>query len=117
MKRSELEHVIRAASAIKLLDEFVIIGSQALLGEYPDEPEDLLVSVEVDLYPRAKPEDSDLVDGTIGEDSAFHDTYGYYAHGVGPETATLPSGWEGRLVPVKNENTGALRDGVSKRTT
>ena len=82
MKRSELEHVIRAASAITLLDEFVIIGSQALLGEHPDAAEDLLVSVEVDLYPQAKPEDSDLVDGTIGEDSAFHDTFGYYAHGV-----------------------------------
>ena len=36
----------------------------------------------------------------------FQDTFGYYAHGVAPETATLPALWEERLVPVKNENTG-----------
>ena len=106
MKRSELEHVIRAASAITLDEEFVIIGSQALLGEHPDAPEQLLVSIEVDIYPRTKPEDSILVDGAIGEGSTFQDTFGYYAHGVGPETATLPERWEERLVPVKNENTG-----------
>ena len=89
MKRLELEHVIRAASAISLHDEFVIIGSQALLGEHPDAPDDLLVSIEVDIYPLKKPEDSKLVDGAIGEGSTFQDTFGYYAHGVGPETATL----------------------------
>ena len=27
----------------------------------------------------------------------FHSTYGYYAHGVGPETIKAPAGWEGRL--------------------
>lgn len=26
-------------------------------------------------------------------------------HGVGPETAILPSGWEERLIAVRNENT------------
>lgn len=33
MKRSELEHVVRAASAITLHQEFVIMGSQAILGD------------------------------------------------------------------------------------
>ncbi len=98
--------MIRAASAITLEDEFVIIGSQALLGEHPDAPGELLVSIEVDLYPRAKPESSILVDGAIGEGSTFQDTFGYYAHGVSPQTATLPERWEERLIPVKNENTG-----------
>lgn len=46
-----------------------------------------------------------MIDGAIGERSPFHQTFGYYAHGVGPETATLPAGWEERLVPVCNENT------------
>ena len=46
------------------------------------------------------PERSDLVDGAIGELSAFHDTFGYYAQGVGEGTAVLPAGWEDRLVPV-----------------
>lgn len=34
-------------------------------------------------------------------------TFGYYAHGVGPDTATLPDGWRERLVPVRNQNTGS----------
>ena len=31
----------------------------------------------------------------------FHRTYGYYAHGVGPETAKAPAGWEQRLIAVE----------------
>lgn len=106
MKRSELEHVIRAASAITLHQEFVIIGSQAILGEHPDAPEELLASREVDIYPKERPEDSILIDGAIGEGSVFQDTFGYYAHGIGPETATVPEDWEKRIVAVRNENTG-----------
>ena len=30
---------------------------------------------------------ADKIDGAIGEGSQFHQTYGYYAQGVGPETA------------------------------
>ena len=34
-----------------------------------------------------------------------HQTYGYYAHGVGEETAVLPAGWKERVIAVRNENT------------
>jgi len=44
----------------------------------------------------------------IGEGSSFHETHGYYAQGVGPETAVLPSGWQDRVVVVKNENTNGI---------
>jgi len=37
--------------------------------------------------------------------STFHQTFGYYAHGVDDTTATLPAGWAERLVPIHNENT------------
>jgi hypothetical protein len=103
--RAELEHLIRAAADIANDDELVVIGSQAILGQFPDAPAELLVSNEADLYPRHFPERADLIDGTIGELSPFHDTFGYYAQGVGPTTATLPRGWEERLVPIRNENT------------
>jgi hypothetical protein len=105
MDRAALEHVLRAASAIADEHEFVVIGSQAVLGQFPNAPEALLASVEVDVYPRRAPEKSDLIDGAIGELSAFHQTFGYYAHGVDETTATLPAGWTERLVPVRNENT------------
>jgi hypothetical protein len=105
MTRQQLEHLIRAAAVIADDDELIVIGSQSILGQYPNAPSSLLVSVEADLYPKNHPERADLIDGTIGELSPFHDTYGYYAQGVGPTTAVLPQGWEQRLVPVRNENT------------
>jgi len=105
MTRDQLEHVIRAAAVIASDDEIVVIGSQAILGQYPDAPAELLVSVEADVYPRHHVDRADLIDGSIGEGSPFHDAFGYYAHGVGPETAVLPRGWQQRLVPVHGENT------------
>ena len=106
MQRSDLEHLIRAAARIAGEREWVIIGSQAILGQFPDAPMALLMSMEVDLYPLSRPELADKVNGAIGEGSAFHQAYGYYARGVGPETATLPAGWQWRLVRVDNSNTG-----------
>ena len=38
------------------------------------------------------------VDGTIGEESPFHQTHGYYGQGVSLSTAVLPDGWRERLV-------------------
>ncbi len=64
--------------------------------------------MEADLYPANKPDLAELVDGSIGEGSHFHEQFGYYAQGVGPETAILPTGWERRLVPIENANTGGV---------
>lgn len=108
MNRSQFEHVIRACGAIVLDDEFIVIGSQAILGAHPNAPAVLLRSMDLDLYPKNRPDDSIVIDGAIGEGSMFHQTFGYYAHGVGPQTAVLPSGWEQRLVAVRNENTRAV---------
>ena len=105
MKRPQLEHLIRACTQIADDDELIVIGSQAILGQYPDAPSSLLVSVEADVYPKNHPERADLIDGSIGEGSPFHDTFGYYAQGVGETTATLPAGWKERLVAVRNDNT------------
>lgn len=52
----------------------------------------------LDIYPLRRPDLADLIDGAIGEGSIFHETYGYYAQGVGPETAKFPSGWQERAV-------------------
>lgn len=106
MTRAALEHLLRAAAAITDERDFVVIGSQAVLGQFPQAPEALLVSIEADLYPRDAIDKSDLVDGAIGELSQFHETFGYYAHGVDETTATLPAGWRQRLIALRNDNTG-----------
>lgn len=105
MNRAQLEHLIRAAATIAEDDEIIVIGSQAILGQFPDAPADLCVSMEADLYPRNKPEMADVVDGSIGEGSPFHTTFGYYAQGVAAETAMLPRGWQGRLQIVRSAAT------------
>jgi hypothetical protein len=105
MRRDQLEHIIRAAAAIVGEEDFVVIGSQAMLASVVSPPPEIVASVEVDLYPRDSPERAIEIDGAIGDGSMFHDTHGYYAHGVGPETAVAPLGWIDRLVPVSNENT------------
>lgn len=108
MQRSELEHLIRASGEIAGDDEIIIIGSQAILGQFPDAPLRLLASMEADVYPKNRPDQSDKVDGAIGEGSSFHELYGYYAQGVGERTATLPGGWRARLIAVRNENTNGV---------
>ena len=105
MTREQLEHLIRAAAIIADDDAIVVIGSQAILGQFPDAPKPMRVSVEADLFPLNHPERADLIEGSIGELSPFHETFGYYAEGVAEETAVLPEGWRDRLVVVQNENT------------
>ena len=105
MKRSELEHLIRAAAAVTDQYEIVVVGSQSVLGAVPDAPDVLLQSREADCYPLHRPDLADVIDGAIGEFSPFDERFGYYAQGVGPEPAILPGGWESRLVKIQNENT------------
>jgi hypothetical protein len=105
MRLQDLEHILRAAATICGDDEIIVIGSQAILGQFPNAPAELCVSNEADIYPKNKPELSDLIDGTLGELSAFHETFGYYAQGVQEGTATLPRGWEARLVRVHSAAT------------
>lgn len=69
MTRSELEHIIRAAGAISRDTHIVVIGSQSILGQFPDAPAELLRSIEADVFPLGHPDRSDLVDGAIGEGS------------------------------------------------
>lgn len=109
MTRAQLEHLIRAAAAIVDDDSIVVLGSQAILGQYPDAPEAMRVSVEADLFPLHHPERADAIEGSIGELSPFHETFGYYAEGVHESIAMLPEGWKERLVVVQNDNTRGAR--------
>lgn len=39
VKRADLEHLIRAAATIADDDELIVVGSQAVLAQFPDAPE------------------------------------------------------------------------------
>lgn len=101
MTRAQFEHAIRAAGAILGVSDVLVIGSQAVHGSLKDAlPIEATRSVEVDVAVRGDLDGrfADLLDGSIGEASMFHDTFGYYAQGVVESTARLPVGWEARLV-------------------
>jgi hypothetical protein len=110
--REQLEHLLRASANVLrdrrktiLGSELVVIGSQSILGQFPDAPPELTRSMEADLYPLHEPGRADEIDGAIGEGSSFHESFGIYAQGVGPETAVLPEGWQQRLVAIKTPAT------------
>jgi hypothetical protein len=109
MTRAQLEHIISAAGAIANTEDLVVIGSQAVLGQFPNAPAELLVSNEADVLPRADPSRSDLIDATIGQGSPFQRSFGYFAHGIDEGSAILPDGWRERLVLVSGENTRLIR--------
>ena len=52
MTREELEHIIRASADVTNQYEFVIIGSQSMLGQVPNPEKVFTVSMEADIYPR-----------------------------------------------------------------
>ena len=102
MTREQLAHILRAACRIVDDPAIVVLGSQAILGAYPEEslPRPVTMSVEADLafFGDDDHHKSDMIDAMIGEESQFHRTFAYYGQGVSLGTAVLGPGWQGRLV-------------------
>lgn len=107
MKRSELEHLLRAAGSVLNEKQFIVIGSQSILGRFPDAPAPLLISAEIDVIAKNRKSNTDILEA-IGEASRFHDEFGYYIDPVDTNTAVLPKDWKARLVNVSNANTGGV---------
>ncbi|MEK7863331.1 MAG: hypothetical protein AAB295_08720, partial [Chloroflexota bacterium] len=108
MRREQLEHLLRAASQIVKTSELLVIGSQSVLATWNERrlPAAAIRSMVADVATLDGDETkSDLIDGSSGEDSQFHETYGIYAQGVSLKTAVLPSGWRDLLVVLESERT------------
>lgn len=103
MTRKQLEQAIRAACEVAKDSEVWVFGSQAILGQYPEAPENLRASIEVDIQPKNRPDAAAAIDGALGELSPFHNANGFYVHGLLIDGAILPQGWEGRAKPVVDE--------------
>ena len=102
MKRAQLEHILRASAHIVEQGDFLIVGSAAILGTYADDqlPLEASRSDEADVAPFDDDagEKSLQIEGSLGQGSMFHETFGYYADGVDFQTAVPPEGWRERLV-------------------
>lgn len=108
MKKHQLDHILRAAGNITEQKQFVIVGSQALHGKYPDLADEIVMSADADLFASRQPDATELLN-EIGVDSPFHVTYGFYADPIDEGTAVLPKGWKGRLVNLPAGDTGGVR--------
>ena len=113
MKRSQLAHILRAACDVTDDPRILVIGSQAILASFREEdlPADVTLSIEADVafLDDLDESKSDKVDGAIGEESRFHETFGIYGQGVSVGTAVLPAGWEDRLVAFDDPEAAASK--------
>lgn len=111
MRREEFDHTVRAAGSVLGENEVLVIGSQAVHAWISgDLPPEAAMSVESDIvaFDDQNGEKADLIDGSIGEASMFHQTFGYYAQGVSETSAVLPSGWRKRLVRYETPTTNGV---------
>ena len=108
MKKRQVDHVLRAAGRITGERQFIIIGSQSLHGKHPDVADDILRSFKVDFIAKCDPSRSEWLN-VIGQDSHFHEQFGYYADPVDESTAVLPKGWKARLVNLPEGETDGVR--------
>jgi hypothetical protein len=99
MRREQLEHAIRAACQITDQLEVIVVGSQAILGTYPeyDLPSAATSSLEVDILPitddhNATIQLADIIVGVASELSQFEQTHGFSIDGVDLTTSALPGG-------------------------
>lgn len=120
-----MEHIIRAGD-IAGVKSLIILGSQSVLGQFPNLAESfpesdhsklsfisrkrqtLCRSVEADIMVPESEDKAEVIEAVIGELSSFHDTFGYYAQGVDHTTSKLPEGWENRLIEICNSNTKGI---------
>lgn len=103
MKRSDLEHILRAAGAATQQTDFVLIGSAALFAWRLELPRTMAMSREADIFLNSADPDlteqvADELDGILGQASQFDDLNGYYCDGVGSESAVMPSDWRDRAI-------------------
>jgi hypothetical protein len=112
VRREQLRHVLLAASDITGDSEFVVVGSQAILGSFQDRllPAETTASMGVDILPVDDQDgrEAAAISGAIGESTVFHRNFGVYADGVDFETTQLPAGWESRLVPFASDDLGTV---------
>jgi hypothetical protein len=81
----------------------VVIGSLSVLGHTGDVPATMAMSIDVNTWRKSDPARVFDLAPALGQGSRFEATYGYYLDPVSPRIATLPTGWETRLIRIELE--------------
>lgn len=99
MDLNALHRLFAEARKLTNHDEFVVVGSNSVLGVPRDGalPARMTMSIDVDAYTRGDPGRIFAVEKQLGQGSRFEAEHGYFLDPVSPTLPTLPAGWEGRL--------------------
>jgi hypothetical protein len=103
VKREDLRRLFSKARALSGETDYVVFGSLAALGYAGDVPARMAVSLDVDAYTRGDPGRVFALARALGQGSVFEAQHGYYLDPISPAVATLPAGWEERLVRIELE--------------
>jgi hypothetical protein len=109
MRLPALKHLLAAVQSLARAERIRVLGSSALLASFPELGEaggPLELTFDADLV--IEPCDEQLaamLHEAVGEGSLFSQRTGYNADIMRPEiSATLPPGWESRLVKLDETN-------------
>ncbi len=108
MTKSQLELALREAGKIARDRDFIVFGSQCILGTVARPPRACLISQELDLYPRSHPQAVMLLVQELGARSRFSRREGFFVDCVTPDLAAMPEGWTDRLIPFSTRQTAGV---------
>jgi hypothetical protein len=103
VRREDLRRLFARARALCGETDYVVLGSLAVLGHAGEVPPRMAASIDVDAYTKADPGRIFELAPALGQGSAFEAAHGYYLDPISPSVATLPAGWESRLVRIQLE--------------
>lgn len=101
MRRDDLRRLFARAREICGETDYVVMGSLAVLGHAGEVPARMAASIDVDAYTRHDPGRVFGLAPALGQGSPFEMEHGYYLDPISPAVATLPPGWEERLVRIQ----------------
>jgi hypothetical protein len=83
--------------------DYVVFGSLAVLGYAGEVPVRMAASLDVDAFSKTDPGRILTLAKALGQGSPFEAEHGYYLDPLSPSIATLPAGWEERLIRIQLE--------------
>ena len=103
MRRDDLRRLFAEARKLSGETDYVVFGSLAALGYAGEVPPRMAMSVDVDVFAKSDPARIYELARALGQGSPFEAAHGYYLDPISPRVATLPAGWEERLVRIELE--------------
>lgn len=101
MTRQDLALLFSRARSLCGETDYVVFGSLAVLGHSGAVPARMAASIDVDAYTKSDPARVFDLAAALGQGSAFESKHGFYLDPISPRIATLPDGWDERLVRIE----------------